>query len=85
MSLGLVESTERRARGDADLLGVLVRNLLDNAGRHSPDDGTVQVRAYRTEHATVLEVADQGPGIAPEDRTAVFERFTSGVGPASGG
>ena len=79
-----VEPGDLVVLADRDRLHQLVGNLLDNAGRHSPDDGTVQVRAYRTEHATVLEVADQGPGIAPEDRTAVFERFSSGVGPASG-
>ena len=79
-----VEPGDLVVLADRDRLHQLVGNLLDNAGRHSPDDGTVQVRAYRTEHATVLEVADQGPGIAPEDRSAVFERFTSGVGPAPG-
>ena len=79
-----VEPGDLVVLADRDRLHQLVGNLLDNAGRHSPDDGTVHVRAYRTEHATVLEVADQGPGIAPEDRSAVFERFTSGVGPAPG-
>ncbi len=68
---------------DRDRLHQLVGNLLDNAGQHSPANGTVRVRAYRTRDATVLEVADQGPGIAPEDRLAVFERFTSGVGPGA--
>jgi signal transduction histidine kinase len=64
--------------GDRARLHQLLANLLDNAGRHSPVDGTVQVRAYRAGDCMVLEVADQGPGIAPEDRAAVFERFTTG-------
>ena len=63
---------------DRARLHQLLANLLDNAGRHSPPDGTVRVRAYRDGGAMVLEVADQGPGIAPEDRAAVFERFTTG-------
>jgi signal transduction histidine kinase len=63
---------------DRARLHQLLANLLDNAGRHSPSDGTVRVRAYRDDGAMVLEVADQGPGIAPEDRAAVFERFATG-------
>ncbi|MGZ5416045.1 MAG: HAMP domain-containing sensor histidine kinase [Nocardioides sp.] len=63
---------------DRARLHQLLANLLDNAGRHSPPDGTVRVRAYRDDGAMVLEVADQGPGIAPEERAAVFERFTTG-------
>jgi signal transduction histidine kinase len=69
---------------DRARLHQLLANLLDNAGRHSPPDGTVQVRAYRSDGSTVLAVADQGPGIPAEDRAAVFERFTTG-GAADGG
>ena len=69
---------------DRARLHQLLANLLDNAGRHSPADGTVRVRAHQTGACMVLEVADQGPGIAPEDRAAVFERFTTG-GAADGG
>jgi signal transduction histidine kinase len=56
----------------------LLANLLDNAGRHSPPDGTITVSAVRTGAGTALEVADEGPGIAVRDRQAVFERFTTG-------
>jgi signal transduction histidine kinase len=69
---------------DRARLHQLLANLLDNAGRHSPPEGTVRVRAYRAGDCMVLEVADQGPGIPPEDRAAVFERFTTGGG-ADGG
>jgi signal transduction histidine kinase len=65
--------------GDRARLHQLLANLLDNAGRHSPPGGTVTVRAYRAERRMILEVADEGPGIAPEDRTGVFERFTTGA------
>lgn len=70
--------------GDRARLHQLLANLLDNAGRHSPPGGTVHVRAYGGDGTMVLEVADQGPGIAPEDRAAVFERFTTG-GAGDGG
>ena len=64
---------------DRSRLHQLVANLLDNAGRHSPADGVVRLVAHRTDPGSVVvEVADQGPGIAVADRSAVFERFTTG-------
>jgi two-component system sensor histidine kinase BaeS len=76
--LAEVEPADLVVTADRARLHQLLANLLDNAGRHSPADGTVRVRAYRAGDGIALEVADQGPGIAPEDRTAVFERFTTG-------
>ncbi|GAA3881521.1 ATP-binding protein [Saccharothrix violaceirubra] len=72
------------AVGDRARLHQVVANLLDNADRHSPPGGEVRVRAsVGTE--LVLEVSDDGPGIAPEDRERVFERFTRGGRAAGGG
>ena len=63
-------------RADAEALRILVRNLLDNAVRYSPEDSTVSVRASRKPGGpTVLEVTDQGPGIAAADRPRAFARF----------
>jgi hypothetical protein len=59
--------------GDEPQLGRLLRNLLDNALRYS--DGKVQVVVSNADAVTV-EVIDDGPGIAPADRSRVFERFT---------
>ena len=56
------------------LLREMLNNLIDNALRYA-DAGSVTVRVRRTAHATLLEVEDAGPGIAPEDRAHVFERF----------
>ncbi|KQR96629.1 histidine kinase [Williamsia sp. Leaf354] len=53
-------------------------NLLDNATRHSPPGGTVAIAARSEPTATVIEVADQGPGVAPAERSRIFERFTRG-------
>lgn len=64
--------------GDEARLHQLLANLLDNAGRHSPNGGTVTVSARGCPASIVLEVGDEGPGITPADRTAVFERFTTG-------
>ena len=63
---------------DRARLHQLLANLLDNAARHSPPGGTVTVRAAPDDAGVVLEVVDQGRGIPPEERAAVFERFTTG-------
>jgi two-component system sensor histidine kinase MprB len=57
--------------GDPASLERLVTNLMDNAAKFSPEGGTVTV----TLADGLLQVADQGPGIAEEDLTHVFERF----------
>lgn len=72
-------------RADRQRLHQLVGNLLDNAGRHSPVGGTITVRGLRDGTGTVLvDVLDEGPGIPPDQRSAVFERFTRGNGHSSG-
>ncbi|WP_181309847.1 HAMP domain-containing sensor histidine kinase [Nocardioides campestrisoli] len=60
-----------RVRGEAGALERAVTNLLDNAAKWSPPEGTVTVRL----ESGVLTVDDQGPGIAEEDRPHVFDRF----------
>jgi len=60
---------------DPLLIGQVLINLLDNATRHSPPDGVITVEARRTANQIVISVTDQGPGIAPENRQAIFERF----------
>jgi heavy metal sensor kinase len=62
-------------RGDADLLGRLVLNLLDNAIKHSPSAGTVDVRLDRANGSYALSVADHGSGIPPELQHRIFDRF----------
>jgi len=62
-------------KGDPARLRQLVANLLDNAARHSPAHGTVRVSGTATATDWWLEVTDQGPGVAPENREQVFERF----------
>ena len=65
-----------QVHGDAAGLSRAVLNLLDNAAKWSPPGGTVglQLSQIDTAHAELI-VSDQGPGIAPEERGLVFERF----------
>ncbi len=63
-----------RVHGRRDQLARVVRNLLDNAARHASSRVALQLR---TDANTVeLVVDDDGPGIRPEDRERVFDRFT---------
>ena len=65
-----------QVEGDPARLRQLLVNVLDNAGRHAPAGTTVRVSGG-ADGATRwwLEVADEGGGVAPEDRERVFERF----------
>ncbi len=62
-------------QGDAGSLEMLVRNLVDNALRHSPPGTRVEVQLHHEAGAPVLVVDDAGPGVPPEDRERVFDRF----------
>ncbi len=61
--------------GDAGQLRDLIDNLVDNAVRYTPRGGSVTVRVVSGQRGAVLVVEDSGPGIAPEHRALVFERF----------
>ncbi|MGZ8176763.1 ATP-binding protein [Williamsia sp. SKLECPSW1] len=63
---------------DAARMHQVFANLLDNAARHSPADGVVDITARVDGAATVIDIADEGPGIDPAERTRIFERFTRG-------
>jgi heavy metal sensor kinase len=64
-----------RVRGDRDQLTRLFLNLLDNAMQYTPANGTVWLRASRTNGQLQIQIADTGAGIAPEDLPRVFDRF----------
>ncbi|HYB91152.1 MAG TPA: ATP-binding protein [Candidatus Binataceae bacterium] len=61
--------------GDPLKLSWVISNLLGNALRYTPSGGSIEVRAHPAERAVALEVADSGPGIPPEIRDHIFERF----------
>lgn len=60
---------------DAVLMEQVFFNLIDNACKYSPPNTTVKVWAICTPKHIAIEVADQGPGIPPEDRERVFDMF----------
>lgn len=71
--------------GDADALRILLRNLLDNAIRYTPEGGRVDVSVARQQEALLLAVDDSGPGIPPDERERAFQRFYRGQREAGDG
>lgn len=60
---------------DIDRMGQVLGNLLDNALRHTPPGGEVQVRVWSDRENVRMDVADTGVGLSPEHLLHVFERF----------
>jgi signal transduction histidine kinase len=68
--------------GNPDELHRVVLNLLDNAVRHTPAGSRIELRLRRQGRNAILEVADDGPGVPPDRRKRIFDRFVRGEGPA---
>ena len=77
VALALDAPAPAMVQGQPEALAVLLRNLLDNALRHTPEGGQVRVQVVPAAQGAgpVLAVDDSGPGIAPEDRDRVLARF----------
>ncbi|MGE0447747.1 MAG: ATP-binding protein [Vicinamibacterales bacterium] len=75
IDVGLEAAPDASVRGHAALLRVLIRNLVDNAVRYSPDGSDVRVAMQQDGRHIILRVRDSGDGIPPVDRARVFERF----------
>jgi heavy metal sensor kinase len=76
--VALGQVAEAPFEGDADLLGRLLLNLLDNAIKHSPKGAIVDIGMARRNGHYEIAVVDQGPGIPPNAQARVFERFFRG-------
>ena len=71
----VVESPSTGAWADRERVRQVLARLLDNALKFTPEGGSVRVELCGAERSVVMTVADSGPGIAPEHRETVFERF----------
>ena len=85
IDLGLKRADPAAIDGDTSALATLLGNLIDNALRHAPAGSAVDVAVEATGSGAVLEVADRGPGIAPAERTRVFDRFYRGADTSGNG
>jgi two-component system, NtrC family, sensor histidine kinase GlrK len=70
--------------GDAEKLRTVVDNLVSNAIKYSPRSGVIDLRLGSEGGDAVLDVIDQGPGVAPDDRGRIFDSFYQGLAPAEG-
>jgi two-component system sensor histidine kinase GlrK len=70
-----------RVTGDAVKLATVLDNLVSNAVRHSPAGAIIDLRLYRQGDTALVEVRDQGPGIASADRENIFDWFYQGAAP----
>ncbi|MFM5913239.1 MAG: ATP-binding protein [Chakrabartia godavariana] len=66
-----------RVMGDAGGLARVFGNLIDNAVSFSPQGGVVRISATRSDDEVIATVEDDGPGVPPDAREAIFERFHS--------
>lgn len=85
LDLSLADPCRGRVAGSRNALAILLRNLVDNAIRYTPDNGAVQVQIETTESGVLLRVLDSGPGIPPEEHERVFERFYRRLGTQASG
>lgn len=74
-SIQVVADAEVVAIGDRRLLRQALMNVLHNAIRYSPPQMPITVRVARRERQALIEIADQGPGIEPQHREKIFDRF----------
>jgi len=65
--------------GDRDLLSLAVYNLIENALKFTSGEGAVEIRALEDGRAVVIEVADSGPGIPPDELSKIFEELYRGA------
>ena len=68
------------ARANPEQIQRVLFNLIQNAIRHTPADGSITVRARPASDAVEIEVADSGEGIPEEEREKVFQAFFQGTG-----
>jgi signal transduction histidine kinase len=70
---------------DPERIGQVLRNLLNNAGKFSPNGSPIEVRAVQSGTVVRIEVVDHGPGIAPGDEDRIFEKYVQGRYKGKGG
>jgi len=75
----------QRLPGSAEVLYLLIRNLLENSVRHVSAGGRIALAVTRREEYAVLLISDDGPGIPSAERSRAFERFYRIPGSAAGG
>jgi len=87
LARGITISTDMKAPvvvGDADRLRTIIDNLISNAIKYASRAGEISVRVWQEGGEARVEVADDGPGVAPDERERIFESFYQGKAPTGG-
>ena len=85
IDLGVQRADAAEVEGQPDALMILLRNLVDNAIKYTPQGGTVDVSVVAENGGVRVTVEDSGPGIPPAERERVFDRFYRVPGSDAGG
>jgi two-component system OmpR family sensor kinase len=85
VDLGLQHADPVSIEGQPDALHILLRNLVENAVKYTPGGGTVDIAVRADKDAVDVIVEDSGPGIPPEERERVFDRFYRVAGSEAAG
>ena len=70
---------------DSRLLAEALSNLVENAAKYSPPGTRILLKARMKDDELIISVTDHGPGVAPEDRNRLFEKFYRGTNQQNGG
>jgi signal transduction histidine kinase len=76
--------TDADVLADPARIGQVLRNLLNNAGKFSPDGSPIEVRGELLDAVVRIEVVDHGPGVEPSDVDRIFEKYVQGGHKAAG-
>jgi two-component system OmpR family sensor kinase len=87
IELQYADLTQIEISGDADGLRIMIRNLIDNAVRYTPEQGRIRITLTADETVVALAIEDSGAGIPEKDRERVFDRFyrIPGTSPSGSG
>jgi two-component system OmpR family sensor kinase len=85
VDLGFERAEPVPVRGEPVMLAAMIRNLIDNALRFTPEGGKIDVAVYRDGATGVLRIEDTGPGVSPDEIGRIFEPFFRGDRPEGEG
>lgn len=64
--------------GNPELMGQVWQNVINNAIKFTPENGTIKVQLFRGELGVVVKISDNGPNISPEMQEKIFDKFYQG-------